>query len=862
MSNAEQPIQKYIDLFLDKIRNNSILLIGIVLSIVFWRLILNIYTTLIIIPILSKFATHWTIDLTLMVSCLTITFMILNKITKAEYKILSNTTIYVVSLISIAYWITRFLNLDFDYYTFEFIKSFAIFDFIFGFTSIIVIYSLFYIILRRENNISFINSEEDEKEELEDDILYRKFYAEKLATFIQNKANQKSSYAIGVRGKWGDGKTTFTNFTKRYLEQSNNYIIIDFCPWYSNNPKALIYDFFATLEKELKKHNSNIGSSLKSYAKLLVKYYDKNNALETVLDRITDTPITLKEKFEKVKSDVISLNKQIIICIDDIDRLDNEEILEVIRLIRNTANFSNTIFIVMYDENYVYSALKMLSDYGYDTYLEKIIQIEVTLPAFDNLILKEKFIELASKQLNKSDCNLLKELINQPYFNPIFEYSFKNIRDLHRFIDSFCLAYLSVKGDVLMNEFLYLHILYYKHPEIYQLIKVDLFNNKSDFFNTEYFNYTNTIILSTNAYQIAEIKSTKINIYDHLKKIKLKESDIGNIMNILYYLFPYSTESQSKRNFTTDFRNIFQSINYKKYFAFRNQEINIPLSELKEQFAKPQVELNKQIKQWVLEGKEETLDVYFKSIDKFKSKEEYEKIIQSMFFFANLSNPKGDRIINFNDDITRKWISYETGMSFYSDSDSHKSFILQVFGEAQAPALFPSGFLARQLSNWDLKNEVYGKMPFPIEKALEINNKYLKDFINASSIFSLKVLWLYNNCNHPNISSIEEANSLMKKLAKMDLKNFLNIIVFQPILRDKIYNLLEHVKSIFGTYQKFEEFLVEVKNDEVDYKEFIAFYYSTKEHGYSQVPFNFKHLKESNIIEQEKEAKIILDTQP
>ncbi len=860
MSKTEQANNHWIDKFMDKIQDKSIILriIGIVVIIIFWNLLFSIYDTLIIEPILSKYKANWLIDITILSCFILFFYTMVYKIKKKEYKILSNIALKSLTTTSAIYWITRFYNHELIYEPIYFTKNIAIADLIFGFIFLIVAYSTYLTNLKCENKISFFNSEEDEKEELEDDILYRKFYAEKLATFIQNKANQKNSYAIGVRGKWGEGKTTFTNFTKRYLEKSNNSIIIDFCPWYSNNPKALIYDFFATLEKELKKHNPNIGSSFKSYAKLLVKYYDKNNALETVLDSITDTPITLKEKFEKVKSDIISLNKQIIICIDDLDRLDNEEILEVIRLIRNTANFSNTIFIVMYDENYVYSALKKLSDYGYNTYLEKIIQVEVTLPAFDNHILKDKFIELASKQLDKSDSILLKETINQPFFNPIFDYSFNNIRDLHRFIDSFCLSYLSVKGDVIFNEFLCLYILYYKHPVIYQLIKEDLFKSDSDFFNTDYFNDSYTIILKVIATFKNEITVSEYTLKQYFSKSNYSENETKNIMNILNLLFPFSKDSQPYIKISNDSRHIYYSINYKKYFAFSNLESNISHSELKEQFAKTQIELNQQIAQWVSEGKEETLDVYFKSIDKFKSKEEYEKIIQSMFCFANQISPERDRVIDFNDNITRKWICYKTAKNLYNDINLHKSFILQVFEKAQAPALFPSGFLARQLSEWDLKNEIYDEMPFSNVEALELNNKYLRDYIETSSVFSIKVFWLYNYCNHPNIRSIDEANSLMIKLAKIDVDNFLKLIVYKPIPSDNIFILSSHVKSIFGSFEKFEEFLTSIKIDNEYYKEFEKFYELTKHHGYSEVKFDFTYLKESKI--EEAEDSLIIDT--
>ena len=83
--------------------------------------------------------------------------------------------------------------------------------------------------------------------------------------------------------------------------------------------------------------------------------------------------------------------------IDDIDRLDKHEIIEVVRLIRNTANFHNTFFLVAYDRDYVINALGHLNEHNHHQFLEKIFQMELNLPAYDKSILTK---ELYNRLLN------------------------------------------------------------------------------------------------------------------------------------------------------------------------------------------------------------------------------------------------------------------------------------------------------------------------------------------------------------------------------------------------------------------------------------------------------------------------------
>lgn len=61
--------------------------------------------------------------------------------------------------------------------------------------------------------------------------------------------------------------------------------------------------------------------------------------------------------------------------------------MEVLSLIRNSANFSNTIFIVAYDRNYLVSALEKVNNYHPHAYLEKIFQLELPLPQFERDII-------------------------------------------------------------------------------------------------------------------------------------------------------------------------------------------------------------------------------------------------------------------------------------------------------------------------------------------------------------------------------------------------------------------------------------------------------------------------------------------
>ncbi|MGR9632862.1 P-loop NTPase fold protein [Bacillus cereus] len=81
--------------------------------------------------------------------------------------------------------------------------------------------------------------------------------------------------------------------------------------------------------------------------------------------------------------------KKIIVYIDDLDRLDDEEIHSVFKLVKLIADFRHTTYILAFDEEIVENVLstkysgKKASEIG-TSFLEKIIQVPLYLPPADS----------------------------------------------------------------------------------------------------------------------------------------------------------------------------------------------------------------------------------------------------------------------------------------------------------------------------------------------------------------------------------------------------------------------------------------------------------------------------------------------
>ena len=217
----------------------------------------------------------------------------------------------------------------------------------------------------------------------------RNSYAKMLVEELLTSNLYKESYAVAITGGWGSGKSLFLKTVKDFF--SDQAIVIDFNPWNSQDENHLVKDFFDVLSTGLSPYYSDVSRLMSKYVSLLYSL-QVHIASDFVFQHL---PIHEQEKIEIKKQNVANalrnIQKPIVVTIDDMDRLTGKEIFEVLRIIRNTAKFNNIIYIVTFDKEHVVSQLKQPGLNIEKDYLEKIFQIELSMPKVDEKNLEEEF---------------------------------------------------------------------------------------------------------------------------------------------------------------------------------------------------------------------------------------------------------------------------------------------------------------------------------------------------------------------------------------------------------------------------------------------------------------------------------------
>lgn len=197
------------------------------------------------------------------------------------------------------------------------------------------------------------------------------------------------AYNIGLLGKWGQGKTSFLNLMKYAVidnSESQYYhraIIVDFNPWFSSSKEQIMVDFMREIKITLSPYNPDINHNIEQYVEVLSQvdlgWFSK---LAQIFQ--SQESESIQSRFKLLNESIAAIKKPIIVFMDDTDRLLSDEIFAVLQLIRNTANFKNTVFVVSYDKSYITSALKNGNVISPDEYLEKIFTLSYNLPIVTN----------------------------------------------------------------------------------------------------------------------------------------------------------------------------------------------------------------------------------------------------------------------------------------------------------------------------------------------------------------------------------------------------------------------------------------------------------------------------------------------
>lgn len=332
---------------------------------------------------------------------------------------------------------------------------------------------------------------------IEADALGRTTFSRQLAHAILSY-KETDNLTIGLCGKWGSGKTSIINMVVETIHEETSEILTDeqmiivhFDPWNYSDRNQLIEQFFSVISSELQisSHSEKLKEAGKAierysdvfkwaaYIPVVGQYLTPITALVDGLgDQLQDAASKQEDLVKQKKAVVEALLEQpqkILVIIDDIDRLNNEQIRLIFQLVNSVAGFPNIIYLLSFDKSVVVRALENEQNCNGEEYLEKIIQVPFDIPDTSPEQVNSVFFERLTSILSEED-----EVFDRQYWSDVFfgciAPFLANLRDVNRICNVFKFKYDLMNGELNWIDLLAVTAIQVNAPALYDWIKNSL----------------------------------------------------------------------------------------------------------------------------------------------------------------------------------------------------------------------------------------------------------------------------------------------------------------------------------------------------------------------------------------------------
>lgn len=222
-----------------------------------------------------------------------------------------------------------------------------------------------------------------------EDALGRGRIADALARSLVSAA-PRGTFVMGLHAPWGTGKTSFLNLLHERLTDPAGVhaipIVIRFNPWNYGSPEQLVRMFFTELADGIGGSvDSALGHRVGKTLGAIGGAVSRWSAPAGVALKVAGTVLQSQRALDAYKADLNEclreLGRRVVVFVDDLDRLERDELAAMFRMVRLNTDFENVTYLLAFDRDVVERNLSLAYGIRGRDYLEKIIQGTLDLPA-------------------------------------------------------------------------------------------------------------------------------------------------------------------------------------------------------------------------------------------------------------------------------------------------------------------------------------------------------------------------------------------------------------------------------------------------------------------------------------------------
>lgn len=378
-------------------------------------------------------------------------------------------------------------------------------------------------------------------EKLKDDRLGFEVLATQIANVIADKGSSEG-LVVGVEGRWGSGKSSLVNLVVDCLSQptASQPLIVRFQPWLVGERDLLLHTLLRELRSSLHKYSDQseqpiisrqmsekLNEKIRLYSDKVAKVGRALSIINTMtggavpfMAQVSEGMIAVGEgagalEDEKPLADLKEelavllrkLDRRILVIVDDIDRLEPRDAIEILRLVKAVADFPNMVYLLCYDEVHLAAAaVSATSTHNGNEFLEKFIQVVFTVPLPESFNLRRWFAEEIEKvvTLSPHDADRLATVIDVEGGHRL-----PTPRSVKRALNAVWTTWPSVRDQVNVADFVWIQLVKTSNMPFYKWIE-DYVRNFTSI-------YLDHATISTGSSELYEEKLREVLKIDALK---------------------------------------------------------------------------------------------------------------------------------------------------------------------------------------------------------------------------------------------------------------------------------------------------------------------------------------------------------
>lgn len=335
------------------------------------------------------------------------------------------------------------------------------------------------------------------------------YIATELARAIQG-IGREGSAVIGIEGAWGTGKTSLLNLLRTALkeQQDTRTFVLTISPWLDGSDTPLVASLLLPVaaiiaEEEERRLSAKERTALRrkkaltSTAQTLMDYTratarnlapvaqiaalipgvpNGSGALNAVANShwLKEKEKTTAGMRDEIARKIEELDLSFIVLLDDLDRLEPAQAVEVIRLVKSVADFPRFRYLLCYDKEVLSQAISQgLGVKDGSLYLQKIIQIAFALPRPESFALRQQFHD-AAIELYQTVNDFPPEkgmLADLTTVANIYGATLKTPREVQTVLNALRFRYAGIQDYVYFPDLCFLQLLRTTNPGLYDWVE-------------------------------------------------------------------------------------------------------------------------------------------------------------------------------------------------------------------------------------------------------------------------------------------------------------------------------------------------------------------------------------------------------